>query len=86
MDQSNAEFITINKVHSQNTKLKFKNPLKVSIAEKFTDEGRLSAFRRKWRNQSVCIRWHTRRSERKNKSTNCYDVGRIRKDRSEGFY
>ena len=38
MDQSNTKFITINKVHVQNTKLKFKNPLKVSIAETFTDE------------------------------------------------
>lgn len=33
MDQSNTKFITINEVHIQNTKLKFKNPLKVSITE-----------------------------------------------------
>ena len=39
MGQSNIESITINEVYSQNTKLKFKNPLKVSIAEKFTEEG-----------------------------------------------
>ena len=39
MDQSNTKFITINQVHVQNTKLKFKNSLKVSIAEAFTDEG-----------------------------------------------
>ena len=39
MGQSNIEFITINQVHVQNTKLKFKNPLKVSIAETFTEEG-----------------------------------------------
>ena len=39
MDQSNAEFITINQVRAQNTKLKFKNPLKVSITKRFADEG-----------------------------------------------
>ena len=39
MDQSNIESIIINEVYVQNTKLKFKNPLKVSIAEKFTEEG-----------------------------------------------
>ena len=39
MGQSNIESITINEFYSQNTKLKFKNPLKVSIAEKFTEEG-----------------------------------------------
>ena len=39
MDQSNIESITINEVRVQITKLKFKNPLKVSIAEKFTEEG-----------------------------------------------
>ena len=39
MDQSNAEFITINQVRAQNTKLKFKKPLKISIAVPFTDEG-----------------------------------------------
>ena len=39
MGQSNIESITINEVYSQNTKLKFKNPLKVSIAKTFADEG-----------------------------------------------
>ena len=39
MDQSNTKFITINEVHAQNTKLKFKNPLKVSITKTLTDEG-----------------------------------------------
>lgn len=39
MDQSNTKFITINEVHFQDTKLKFKNPLEVSITETFTDEG-----------------------------------------------
>ena len=39
MDQSNTKFITINQVHVQNTKLKFKNPLKVSITKTLTDEG-----------------------------------------------
>ena len=39
MDQSNAEFITINQVRAQNTKLKFKTPLEVSIAKTFADEG-----------------------------------------------
>ena len=38
MGQSNIESITINEVRVQITKLKFKNPLKVSIAEKFTEE------------------------------------------------
>ena len=38
MDQSNTKFITINEVHFQNTKLKFKNPLKVSITEDNTSE------------------------------------------------
>ena len=38
MDQSNTKFITINEVHFQNTKLKFKNPLKVSITEDSTSE------------------------------------------------
>ena len=39
MGQSNIESITINEFYSQNTKLKFKNPLKVSITKRFADEG-----------------------------------------------
>ena len=31
MDQSNTKFITINEVHFQDTKLKFKNPLKYQL-------------------------------------------------------
>ena len=38
MDQSNTKFITINEVHFQNTKLKFKNPLEVSITKDITSE------------------------------------------------
>lgn len=39
MGQSNIESITINEVYSQNTKLKFKTPLEVSITKTFADEG-----------------------------------------------
>lgn len=38
MDQSNTKSITIKEVHVQNTKLKFKNPLRVSITEDSTGE------------------------------------------------